>query len=50
MFVIPLAAIFLLGLPRKAFMAGVLIVLTASVAFAEAYACMQEILVIREFG
>jgi hypothetical protein len=50
MFVLPLAAIFLLGLPRKAFVTGVLLVLTASVAFAEVYTCLQEALVISKYG
>lgn len=50
MFVLPLAAIFLLGLPRKTFVAGLLAVLTTSIVFAECYACLQEMLVIRKFG
>jgi len=50
LFVLPFTALFLLGLPRKAFAAGILIVLALTVIFVESFTCLQEMQVIREHG
>jgi len=50
LFVFPLAASFLMGLPQKAFAKGILILLAVTIISVEGFACLQEMQVVREFG
>jgi hypothetical protein len=48
--VLPLAAFFLLGLPRRAYWAGLMMMLAAVIISVESYSCLQEMQAIQKFG